>query len=419
MGRQLAAVIVEPVQSRHPSLQPAEFVRRLRTITQRHGIVLMFDEMLTGFRPASRAAPRRTTASPPDLATYGKALGGGFPIGAIAGRADIMDGVDGGYLAVRRRQLPAARHDLLRRHLHPAPGLRWSPPGRTQPSEGAAAPASRKRSTRAPTRSRTGSTGSSTTRNSRCGSTTSGRCSGSSTAADMELLYHHLLLQGRVRLGVAQLLPVHRAHRRRPGARRRRRHRITARTAGRRLPAPHRCSRPRAHGCSRAPDPGADPRTGAASGRRRPPGAYRAAGAGRTAGRGRPGRRPYRLQRVLLRRLSPGHPRGGALRPGLRHGQIRRPARVPHAVDAGAALPLLRRHLAQPRRAGRRAGPRDGADQAERGLRRPAAARPGPGRGGVGDGRQRCPAAGSGIGCATGLAAGRLRLLPRPFRPPP
>ncbi|KUL53483.1 non-ribosomal peptide synthetase [Streptomyces sp. NRRL S-1521] len=92
----IAAVVVEPVQSRHPSLRPAGFVRRLRELTRRHGIVLLFDEMLTGFRPAARGAQELYGVTP-DLATYGKLLGGGFPIGAIAGRADIMDGVDGGH----------------------------------------------------------------------------------------------------------------------------------------------------------------------------------------------------------------------------------------------------------------------------------------------------------------------------------
>ncbi|WP_441248845.1 MupA/Atu3671 family FMN-dependent luciferase-like monooxygenase [Kitasatospora sp. McL0602] len=95
-AKSIAACIIEPVQSRHPSLQPVEFVRELRELTQRHGIVLMFDEMLTGFRPALRGAQELYGVTP-DLATYGKLLGGGFPIGAIAGRSDIMDGVDGGY----------------------------------------------------------------------------------------------------------------------------------------------------------------------------------------------------------------------------------------------------------------------------------------------------------------------------------
>ena len=103
----IAAVVVEPVQSRHPQLRPAEFVRRLRELTRRHNIVLLFDEMLTGFRPAPRGAQELYGVTP-DLATYGKLLGGGFPIGAIAGRADIMDGVDGGYWSYGDDSYPPA-----------------------------------------------------------------------------------------------------------------------------------------------------------------------------------------------------------------------------------------------------------------------------------------------------------------------
>ncbi|MFF0732317.1 MupA/Atu3671 family FMN-dependent luciferase-like monooxygenase [Streptomyces chartreusis] len=104
---EIAAVVVEPVQSRHPALQPVEFVRRLRDLTRRHGIVLLFDEMLTGFRPALRGAQELYGVTP-DLATYGKLLGGGFPIGAIAGRADIMDGVDGGHWSYGDDSYPPA-----------------------------------------------------------------------------------------------------------------------------------------------------------------------------------------------------------------------------------------------------------------------------------------------------------------------
>ncbi|SOD62232.1 amino acid adenylation domain-containing protein/natural product biosynthesis luciferase-like monooxygenase domain-containing protein [Streptomyces zhaozhouensis] len=103
----IAAVVVEPVQSRNPALQPVEFVRRLRALTARHGIVLLFDEMLTGFRPAPRGAQELYGVTP-DLATYGKLLGGGFPIGAIAGRADIMDGVDGGWWSYGDDSVPPA-----------------------------------------------------------------------------------------------------------------------------------------------------------------------------------------------------------------------------------------------------------------------------------------------------------------------
>ncbi len=96
LGDRIAAVMVEPVQCRKPSLRPLEFMTELRELTRRRGIVLLFDEMLTGLRPHPRGAQHLYGVTP-DLATYGKALGGGFPIGAIAGRADIMNGVDGGF----------------------------------------------------------------------------------------------------------------------------------------------------------------------------------------------------------------------------------------------------------------------------------------------------------------------------------
>ncbi|MET8543699.1 MupA/Atu3671 family FMN-dependent luciferase-like monooxygenase [Kitasatospora sp. NPDC004799] len=95
-GDRIAAVLVEPVQSRHPGRQPVDFVRSLRELTTRLGIVLLFDQMLTGFRPHLRGAEGFWGVTP-DLSTYGKVLGGGYPIGAIAGRADILDGIDGGH----------------------------------------------------------------------------------------------------------------------------------------------------------------------------------------------------------------------------------------------------------------------------------------------------------------------------------
>jgi natural product biosynthesis luciferase-like monooxygenase protein/amino acid adenylation domain-containing protein len=94
-GDELAAVIVEPVQSRHPELQPVEFLRELRDWTRRAGVVLIFDEMVTGFRvhPGGAQALFGIKA---DLATYGKIAGGGLPIGIVAGSAPFMDGIDGG-----------------------------------------------------------------------------------------------------------------------------------------------------------------------------------------------------------------------------------------------------------------------------------------------------------------------------------
>jgi amino acid adenylation domain-containing protein len=95
---ELAAVIVEPVQSRRPDLQPKTFLQQLRKITQEHNIVLIFDEMITGFRlhPGGAQAFFGVKA---DLATYGKVIGGGMPIGVIAGKSEIMDQIDGGMWA--------------------------------------------------------------------------------------------------------------------------------------------------------------------------------------------------------------------------------------------------------------------------------------------------------------------------------
>ncbi len=91
----IAAVMVEPVQSRHPSLQPREFLTELRRITEASGSALIFDEIVTGFRshPGGAQALFGVRA---DMATYGKVLGGGMPIGALGGSARFMDALDGG-----------------------------------------------------------------------------------------------------------------------------------------------------------------------------------------------------------------------------------------------------------------------------------------------------------------------------------
>lgn len=91
----LAAVLVEPVQSRHPELRPVEFLRQLRHITEQSETALIFDEIVTGFRvhPGGAQALFGIRA---DLATYGKVAGGGMPIGILAGRARFMDALDGG-----------------------------------------------------------------------------------------------------------------------------------------------------------------------------------------------------------------------------------------------------------------------------------------------------------------------------------
>ena len=94
-GGELAAVLVEPVQSRRPDLQPREFLHEVRRLTQASGTALVFDEVVTGFRvhPGGAQAVFGVRA---DIATYGKVIGGGLPIGLVAGRREYMDALDGG-----------------------------------------------------------------------------------------------------------------------------------------------------------------------------------------------------------------------------------------------------------------------------------------------------------------------------------
>ncbi|MBP7915170.1 MAG: amino acid adenylation domain-containing protein [Vitreoscilla sp.] len=91
----LAAVLVEPVQSRRPDFQPREFLREVREITENSGTCLIFDEVITGFR-AHLGGMQALFGIRADLACYGKVIGGGFPVGVIAGKRDYMDALDGG-----------------------------------------------------------------------------------------------------------------------------------------------------------------------------------------------------------------------------------------------------------------------------------------------------------------------------------
>ncbi|MFB2836378.1 MupA/Atu3671 family FMN-dependent luciferase-like monooxygenase, partial [Floridanema evergladense] len=94
-AHELAAVLVEAVQSNQPTLLPKEFLRSLRQITDRTGTALIFDEMITGFRshPGGAQALFGVQA---DIATYGKVVAGGLPIGVVAGKAKYLDCIDGG-----------------------------------------------------------------------------------------------------------------------------------------------------------------------------------------------------------------------------------------------------------------------------------------------------------------------------------
>ena len=101
----MAAVIVEPVQSRRPDLQPFEFLRVLRDITTNAGAALVMDEIVTGFR-VHPGGMQAVTGIRADMATYGKVIGGGLPIGILAGKAKFMDALDGGQWSYGDESVP-------------------------------------------------------------------------------------------------------------------------------------------------------------------------------------------------------------------------------------------------------------------------------------------------------------------------
>jgi glutamate-1-semialdehyde 2,1-aminomutase len=89
-GARIAAVIIEPVPANHGLLlQRREFLQKLRDVTRRHGALLIFDEVISGFRLARGGVAERVGIVP-DLATFGKVIGGGMPVGGFGGGRHIM-----------------------------------------------------------------------------------------------------------------------------------------------------------------------------------------------------------------------------------------------------------------------------------------------------------------------------------------
>jgi len=89
-GERIAAVIIEPVPANHGLLpQRREFLEALRRVTRAHGTLLIFDEVICGFRLA-RGGAAELLGITPDLATFGKVIGGGMPVGAFGGERRIM-----------------------------------------------------------------------------------------------------------------------------------------------------------------------------------------------------------------------------------------------------------------------------------------------------------------------------------------
>jgi len=90
LGDQLACVIIEPFAGNMNLVRPSEeFIHSLRKLTHKHGSVLIYDEVMTGFRVALNCAQSLHGVTP-DMTTLGKVVGGGMPLAAFGGRADIM-----------------------------------------------------------------------------------------------------------------------------------------------------------------------------------------------------------------------------------------------------------------------------------------------------------------------------------------
>ena len=90
IGGEVAAVIIEPVVGNANCLPPREgYLQHLRELCTKHGALLIFDEVMTGFRVALGGAQARYGITP-DLSTFGKIIGGGMPVGAYGGRRDLM-----------------------------------------------------------------------------------------------------------------------------------------------------------------------------------------------------------------------------------------------------------------------------------------------------------------------------------------
>ncbi len=90
-GDGIAAVILEPIPHNIGCVLPRpEFLRALRELTREHGIILIFDEVITGFRHGL-GGYQKVAGVTPDLTTMGKAIANGYPLAALAGRADLMD----------------------------------------------------------------------------------------------------------------------------------------------------------------------------------------------------------------------------------------------------------------------------------------------------------------------------------------
>jgi len=91
-GEEIAAVMTEPILGNYGIVHPVDgYLETLRELTDDHGALLIFDEVITGFRVGGLQCAQGKFGVTPDVTTFGKIVGGGFPVGAIGGRADVIE----------------------------------------------------------------------------------------------------------------------------------------------------------------------------------------------------------------------------------------------------------------------------------------------------------------------------------------
>ncbi|HEX4871871.1 MAG TPA: amino acid adenylation domain-containing protein [Nevskiaceae bacterium] len=104
---ELAAILIEPIQSRNQDLQPRAFIHALREIASQAGCAFIMDEVITGFRIA-RGGAQEHFGVKADIGCYGKVFGGGLPVGAVAGIPRYLDALDGGWWQFGDASVPEA-----------------------------------------------------------------------------------------------------------------------------------------------------------------------------------------------------------------------------------------------------------------------------------------------------------------------
>lgn len=109
---EIAAVLIEPVQSRNPGFQPQSYLHELRKIADENNIAFIFDEVITGFRIDIGGCQKHFNLAA-DIVTYGKIIGGGLPIGIVCGKAKFLDATDGGFWQYGDDSIPSVRSTFV------------------------------------------------------------------------------------------------------------------------------------------------------------------------------------------------------------------------------------------------------------------------------------------------------------------